>query len=181
MEFQDTPTAFNRIVLAVIRGIVQSVDGFTNLVRQRHQPVEELGPYPIAFRAVIHFDLNEFSTLLFWRTEPVPPRLQGIHDEIAGFIGTAKGNVQLAGILVHDAAGNILCLAPQVGISGFILAACLSATGKITQLDRGFAVQTQPVDRVGLGMSIFLLDLGENDIGFRNFFCGLALTTLRNR
>ena len=156
------------------------MDGFTNLVRQRHQPVEELGPYPLAFRAVIHVDLNECSTLLFWRTEPVPPRLQGIHDEIAGFIGTAKGNVQ-AGIRVHDAAGNILGLAPQVVISGFIIAAGLPATGKITPLDCGFAVPTQPVDLVGLRLSIFLLDSGENDIGFRNFFCGLALTTLRSR
>ena len=58
------------------------------------------------FRAIVNFDLNQFALLLLLRGQSVPPLLQGVNDEVTDFIGTAKGNVQLAGIFVDKQIGH---------------------------------------------------------------------------
>ncbi len=59
------------------------------------------------------------------------------HNEVTGFIRTAKGNVQLAAIFVNNPARDVLFLATQIVVIGFVISSCLAATGIITNFDCG--------------------------------------------
>lgn len=93
MVLKDPPTAFYRVILAVIRRIVQQLDGFADMVNQLRHPFQKLSAHTAAFRTIVSFDLNEFRVLLLLWSESVPPSLKGIRNEVAGFIRTAKANV----------------------------------------------------------------------------------------
>lgn len=188
MRLQNAPAAFDRIVFAVIGRVVQQVDGFADRVGEVHQAREELGPHPTAFRAIIDLELEVRDHGLLGRGEVVPPVLQAVDDEIAGLEGTAKGQMELPAVFIHQPERGVLFLSAHVVVGGPVVAPGFPAAGVVPDLHRGFAVDAQALDRpirVGIplreGLDIPFGQVGEDGIGFLNFFGGLALITVRRR
>ena len=69
------------------------MDGFADVVGEVHPALEELGPYPTAFRAIIDLELEVRDRGLLGHGEVVPPVLQTVDDEIARLARTAKHQV----------------------------------------------------------------------------------------
>ena len=113
---------------------------------QLHQAMEKLRPHTAAFRAVIQFDLYSINLALLPGTEPLPPRRQRIDDEIARLEGTAEGHVELSRVFVDDPTRDIFFLAPEVMITGFVIATGLPPTRERANIDRGFTVHAQAFD-----------------------------------
>lgn len=88
--------------------------------------------------------------------------------------------MQLPTILVDDAERRIFFVATHIVIGGLIVAACFPASRIVANLHRGFAIYAQALDCF-IWLRIFCLQVGEDGVGFWNFFWGLALTTLRRR
>ena len=107
MLFENAPTAFYRVVLAVVRRIEKQLNRLSNLVCPIDHTFEELRSDTAILGAVIHFYLKQWHLLLFRWRELYPPRLQGIDDKITGLVGTAEATLQLAGIFIDDAARNV--------------------------------------------------------------------------
>ena len=118
----------------------------TNGVGKLHHSLEKLSPYTTTFRTIVNFKLNQLALLLFLESQGVPPLLKGIDDEVTGFIGAAKANVQLPTIFVDNAARNIFFFAAHIMVIGFGIPSRLAATGIIANLDSRFGVQAQAPD-----------------------------------
>ena len=84
--------------------------------------------------------------------------------------------MQLAGVFIKDSARGVLTVTFHV-----MVAARFTAPGEVAQLDRRLAVDAQSLDSNGLVGFVFFLYIGEDRVGLRDFFWGLALTTRRNR
>ena len=77
----------------MVRRIVQQLNWFTNGIGKFHHAIEELRSHTTTFRTIVYFELNQFALLLLLVRQGIPPLLKGIHNEVTGFIGAAKGNV----------------------------------------------------------------------------------------
>src|SRR5690606_30096515 len=89
------PAAFDRIVLAVIRWIVQQVDFQTRPVRKFAQTFEKLCPRPRVLGPVIQID-RQSPDLWESVSHALPPDAQAVAPEVAGFMMT-KDQCQRAG------------------------------------------------------------------------------------
>src|SRR5438034_5026402 len=105
-------------------------------IDQLHHALEKLRPHTAAFRAVVHFDLHPIDLAVLRGAEPLPPRRQRIDNEIARLEGTAEGHIQLSRVFVDDPTWDIFFLAPQVMITGFVIAAGVPPTRKRANIDR---------------------------------------------
>jgi len=188
MLLQNAPAAFDRIVFAVIGRGVRQVDGFADGVGDVHQALEEPGPHPTAFRAIIDLELEVRDRGLLGRGQVVPPVPQAVHDEIAGFAGAAKSQMEPSAVLLHQPERDVLFRSAHVVVGGPVVATGFPAACVIPDLHRGLAVDAQALDRpvrVGIplrqGLAIPFGEVGEDGIGFREFFWGLALIALRRR
>ena len=107
----------------MIRGIIQPlyrrVDGIGSL----HYTIQKLRPPPTAFRPVVHFDLDQLGVHLLLLLHGRPLGFERIHHKVAGLIGTAKGDRQLAALFIDDPTRDILFLAPHIVITGLVIAA----------------------------------------------------------
>jgi hypothetical protein len=56
--FQDSPATLHRIVFAVVRRVVQEVDGLADVIGKLDDSLEELRAPAIALRFVIGLDLE---------------------------------------------------------------------------------------------------------------------------
>ena len=188
MLLQDAPAAFDRIVFAVVGRVVQQVDGLADVIGQVHQALEELGPHPAAFRAIIDLELDMRDRGLLRRGEVVPPVLQAVDDEIAGFAGAAKDQMELSAVLIHPPERDVLFLTAHVVVGGPVVATGFSPTRVVPHFHRGFAINAQALDRsvsvsirLREGLAIPFGEVGKDGVRFREFFWGLALITLRRR
>lgn len=66
-------------------------------------------------------------------------------------------------------------------IASLVVTSSFTATGKITNLDRCFAIDAQAFNSIAVTLLFFGLDVAENCVCFWDFFLGLALTTGFNR
>ena len=73
MLLQNAPATFNRIVLAMVRRIVQQLDDFTGMVDEIHEALKELRTYATAFRAIVDLDLDMRNSRSFVRWDVLPP------------------------------------------------------------------------------------------------------------
>ena len=55
---QNSPATLSRVLLAVVRGVVEQLNRLADLVSEVDHAFEELGPLAIAFDAVVDFDLH---------------------------------------------------------------------------------------------------------------------------
>ena len=118
MLFQNSPTSFDGIILAVVWRIVQQLDDFAGRIGELHHALEELGAHPAAFRAIVHFELDVCHHGLLFPGDGLPPVLQAIHDEVTGLEGASKRQMQLPTILFHDPKRNLLFLTAHIVIGG---------------------------------------------------------------
>jgi hypothetical protein len=73
-------------------------------------------------------------------------------------------------------------------VSGPIVTPGFPTARVVSDLHRGFAIHTQALDlpvwvriRLRKGFAILFGEVGKDGVGFRDFFLGLALITLRRR
>ena len=87
---QNTPATLNRIVLAVVRWIIQQLDDFAGVVDEVHEALEELRTDATAFRAIVelYLDLRHSRPFMLW--DALPPAHQAIYDEIAGLVRASE-------------------------------------------------------------------------------------------
>ena len=146
MQFQNSPTALNWVVLAVIRGVVEQLDGFADGIDQLHHARQKLGPHAAALRAVVHFELHPVNHALFLDTQALPPSRERIDEEVAGLRGTAEGHIELGGVFIENPTRDIVFRAAKVMVTGFVVTPSFSAARERAQLDSGFTVHAQPFD-----------------------------------
>ena len=79
--------------------------------------------------------------------EVVPPVLQAVDDEIAGLEGTAKGQMELPAVFIHQPERDVFFLSAHVVVGGPVVAPGFPAAGVVPDLHRGFAVDAQALDR----------------------------------
>ena len=102
-----------------------------------------MGAYTAAFRAVVHFDLDHCSGGLLLGTQPDPPGIQGIDDEVAGFKGATERDRQLAAVFVDNPTGVVFSLVAKIVIAGLVVAPRQPPAGEFPQRHRRFAVHAQ--------------------------------------
>ena len=66
--------------------VIQQLDRLRDVVGKLHHTVQKLRAHAIAFWAVIHFDLEQLHRRLLWCLQRIPPRFEGIDNEITGFV-----------------------------------------------------------------------------------------------
>ena len=183
MLLQNAPAPLHRVVLAVVRRIVQELDGLTDVIGECHHTLEKLGALAIAFRAIVGLDLEQRATVADLAGLARPPRVEAIDDEIASFGGTAEDQVQLPAILVHHAERGVFFVASHIVIDGSVVAPGFAPARVVADVHRGLAVHAHAQDGLPFGVagSVLVLDVSEDGVGLRDFFWGLALTTGRSR
>ena len=77
MGLQDAPTAFDRIVFAVIRGVIGQFDGELIGLGEGHEPIEKLGAMALILWPIIQVD-HQSPHLLKAVSHALPPLLQHI-------------------------------------------------------------------------------------------------------
>lgn len=131
--------------------------------------VEKLRAPAVAFGSVVGFYLqNRKRTAFLWRLV-FPPRVEAIHNEVAGLCGAIDGEVQLSSALFLHTKGSVFFLASHVVVIGLVIATCLTATAVIANVHRCLAVHAQADDRTGFARPVLFVNVGENGISFRNF------------
>ena len=168
--FEDSPTAFNRIVLAMVGRIVEQLNWFANLVCELNHSVKKLGTDTTAFGSIVYLQLQEFRQSLLFEAQAIPPILQRIDDKITGFMRVAKAEIKFSTIFIDNATRNILLLTSHVMISCSWIASSLPTTRILPNLDRGFAIEAQSFDAAVVAFAIFGFDVVEDRIGFGEFF-----------
>ena len=144
--------------------------------------MQKLRTHATTFRAIIHFDLSQLSRGLRWRVHGLPLGFERINNKITGFVGTAKGNLQLPAVFIDDATRDILFPATEVVIASLVIAPSHTATRKLPNVHRRFTIDAQALDPSRCrSISILFLMLAKIASVSLIFFCGLALTTLRRR
>jgi hypothetical protein len=188
MLLQDAPAAFNRIVFAVIGRVVQQLDGFADVIGEVYQAFEELSSHPTAFRTIIYLQLKVRDSDPLGYRGIVPPVIQTVDNEIAGLAGTAKGQMELSAVLIHQPEGDIFFFTAPIVVSGPIVTPGFPTARVVADLHRGFAIDTQALDlsvcgslRLRESFAILFGEVDKDGIGFRELFLGLALITLRRR
>jgi len=146
LQLQDTPTPLNRIILAVVRGIIQQLNRLLHVVGTLHHTMEKLCTPATALRTVVHFDLDQIRGRLLLGIQRVPLGCEHIHNEVTRFVGTAKGDAQLCTLFIHDPARDILLLATHIVITGLIVAPGETAARILADLHRRFTVEAQAFD-----------------------------------
>ena len=165
----------------VVWRVVQQSDRIADRLGKLHHAQEKLRAPPVALRAVVGFDLQQRDGIALWFGKLLPPALQRVDDEITGLRPAAEGQMQLTGILVDDAEGGVFLLAAHVMVSSLVVSTGLAATRVRADVDRGLAVDAHAQDARVLASTIFGPDVGEDGVGFRDFFWGFALSTGRSR
>ena len=166
----------------MIGRVIQQVDGFANLVGKLHLAVQTLRAHTTTFWAVIHCELQPRHSPLLGLLQRCPPGFEGINDAIAGLARAPKGDAQPRTVFIHDPTGNIFLVQAQGVITRPMIATREAATGDVTDGHGGFTIDTQACDAGrGRGLLGFFSIFAKIASVSAIFFCGLALTTVRNR
>ena len=109
MILENTPTAFHRVVLAVVRRIVSQTDMDLMLLSEMYHPIQELGSSSTVLRTIV---LKQNERVDRWKPGLIlkPPRVDCIHNAIAGHFGRAKRNGQLVLLGEQKAHGSHLAI-----------------------------------------------------------------------
>ena len=55
-------------------------------------------------------------------------------------------------------------------ITGLVIPSCLAPSRRLTELDGGFGIDTQPFGLFGLTPNVLGLEVGKDGVGFWDFF-----------
>ena len=158
------------------------MDGFANLVSKLHHTVQKLRAPTTTFWTIIHFDLQPRHSYLLSLIQRRPPGFERIDDEITGLGRAPKGEAQLRAVFIHNPTWNILFLQAQVMITRPVIAPREATAGYFAKSNGRFTIDPQTCD-AGRGRCylVFFSILAKIASVSAILFCGLALTTLRNR
>jgi len=172
MLFQNAPAALDRVVFAVVGRIVQELDRLADVVGEFDHSLEKLRALAITFRTIIGFDLELGTLLVQFLGLAMPPVVEAIEDEVAGFSRTTEADVQLSTILVDYPKGDIFFLTAQIMVEGARIAPRLAPTRVVADVHGCFAVDADAYYGLTLGVAglVFLLDIVEEGVGLRDFF-----------
>ena len=135
MVLEETPTAVDRLVLAVIGWGVRQPDRDAIRLDQRHQPLQKLRPTAMILWTIIDLDPQGGE-----RGEPptdrLPPLDEAIDQAIPGHFGRAPIHKHLAQGRQEDADGRSRRLGRTVVVGSRDLAATLPAPGAGANFDR---------------------------------------------
>lgn len=140
MLLQNTPATFDGVVLAVIGRKIKELDRFADATGKLNHSTQKLSAYAAALRSIVDFELNTLGMSLLLRGQTAPPGLQAIHDKVAGFIGTAKRQMQLSTVFIDQAERDVFFMAAHIMVIGPMIPACLAAARIAPNVDRGLAV-----------------------------------------
>jgi hypothetical protein len=84
MLFEDAPSAFDRVVFAVVWRVVEQLDRFADGVGELYHPVQTLRALCVALGAVVGLDLQQRTRLARSARLLFPPSVQVINDEVTG-------------------------------------------------------------------------------------------------
>jgi len=160
---------------------VQQANGLADVISKLNHPLEKLRAPTIALRPVISFDLQVRNPCAQLRRLTLPPCVQAIDDEIAGLGRASEGQMQLPIGFIDDTKRGLFLLASHVVVGCLVIASRLAAPGVLANIHRRLAVHAQAHDGFALASALVLLDIGEDRVGFWDFFWGLALSTGRSR
>ena len=118
MLFQRSPTAFNRVVLAVIGRIVSQLDIHPVLVREFHQTKQKLCATTVALGTIVEI---EYQRPYLGKAPPVllPEGLQQIDQAIAGHLRGDMPDKQLIRGRQHKSHRRHQQRITAVDVSGF--------------------------------------------------------------
>ncbi len=146
LQLQDTPTSFDGILFAVIRGIIQQLNRLVDDVSELHHTREKLCAPATTLRTMVHFDLDQTRVRLLLLLHRVPLRFDRINDEVTRFIRAAKGDVELTARFIHNPTRHILLLAAHIVIAGPVVTSGEPPTGKLPDLHGRFTIDTPAFD-----------------------------------
>jgi len=179
--FQDSPATLHWIVFAMVRRIVQEADRLADVIGKLDDSLEELRAPAIALRSVIDLDLDLCGAIFRLGRLTRPPRVKAVDDEIAGLGRTSEGQMKLPTVFIDDTKRGVFFLASHIVIRRLVVAPCLAPSRVLANIHRRLAVHAHAHDGFALASSVMGLDIGEDGVGFRDFFWGLALITGRSR
>lgn len=110
-----------------------------------------------------------------------PPLFQHIDNEITRFVRPTEFNIEIPSVLIHDATGNALVLGTHVVVAGLDGAPGFAPAGIVPETHGRLTVEAQSHRVLRHRLLVFGLQVLKNQVGFRQFFWGLALTTGRKR
>ena len=178
--FQDSPATLHRIVFAVVRRVVQEVDGLASVISKFDHTLEKLRAAATALRAVINLDLESChgSTRL---ERLLLPRVEAVDEEIAGLVRASEEQMEVPTVFMDHPKRRVFFLASHVVIRRPVVAPRLAASRVVANIHCRLAVHAQAQNGFALASLVTSPDVGEDGVGFRDFFWGLALTTGRSR
>ena len=89
--------------------------------------------------------------------------------------------MQLSTVFINDTKRRVFSLASHIVVGCLVIAPRLAAPGVLANIHCRLAVHAQAHDGFALANALMLLDIGEDGVGFWDFFWGLALSTGRSR
>ena len=146
LQLQETPTPLNRLIFAMVRWIIQQLNRLMDRVGKLHHTMKKLCTPATALRTIVHFDLDQACSRLLLLIHRVPLGFDRIDDEVTRFGGTAKGDVQLGALFIHDPTRDILLLATPIVITGLMVAPRETAARIRANLHRRFPIDAQAFD-----------------------------------
>jgi hypothetical protein len=178
---EDSPAALHGIVFAVVRRIVEEANGLADVVGELDHALEKLRAPTIALGPVVGLDLDVGDARTRIGVLTCPPGVQAVDDEIAGLRRTSEGQMKGATVFVDDTKWGVLLLAPHVVVCRLIVTPRLATARVVANIHRRLAVHAQAHERCALAIPVMFPDVGEDGVGFGDFFWGLALSTGRSR
>src|SRR5207245_3977964 len=182
LQLQAAPTPLNRILVTMVRRIIQQLHRLVHGVSKWHPAREHLRPSATALRPMVHGELHEPRVRLLLLRHGLPLGGERIHDDGTCCGGTPKGERQCGVVLVDDPTRDILLLPPHSMITGLVVAAGETPARIRAALHRRLTIDTPSFDASCCdGVRGFFLLLSKMASVSLRFFWGFALTTLRSR
>lgn len=180
MIFQNTPHAFNRVIFAMIRGIIGQFQVDILRSGKVHQTLDELRSAALSFRSIIHIQDEGMGPKSSAQLRP--EALQAIHNEIGSHDTVCKIEPHIIGGRQQHPKQLQGCLRGEIMIAGDHMSAIPAPTGIGTESNRGLGVQREAeIARRRVSKGIQAVELGEDGVRLRNLFLGLLFTTFRGR
>lgn len=165
----------------MIRWVIHQLDRQSRGLSPNDQAVDKLGPSTVVLGAIIQVQ-QQFTHVGVTASIFLPPLIESINDEVAGYLGTGKIQIQFLRLWQKDAKRSQLPprLEVMVGCSG--ATTTLSTARKRSDQNRCFRIQREPQSLLAdSGEIVGLCQVSEDGIGFFNFFWGRLLVTVRRR
>src|SRR6266446_5041680 len=146
LQLSDAPATLNRIIFAVVRGVIHQLDWLMNGVGKLYHTMQKLGASATALRTVVHVDLELTRGRLLLLRHRLPLGFDHLHNEVTRFVGAAKGEGQRATLFIDDPTRDIFLLASHIVITGLVVATGETTTGKLADFHCRFTINTQAFD-----------------------------------